>query len=951
MRYLIFVGLIVIAGCIDLRLMGYQPLDSGASVEAADTIPSMSVQSFPAGEVVQTINSGVVTYRPVQDIVDTAVAASLVALPVSESNDTLNINAYQYRSASVAFDIPDSISGYFADGTIIATRGFYSPGDAGSAVYRVQADSVTGYVTDTIAVIPLSSGNYAVLNSPTAVYPVEWFGAKGDSTTNDSAAVVKAMNYGRHILFSRPTAYWLNSTVVVPDNTIIEAVDSAKIYRNVSGKWFDCNWGFNVTFDNVTLVSHGTSNFQEFIDADRSTNLTVTGCDFSLTTEPSYGETMQGILARGAYNVLVSHNRFKYLQVKLSGAAMYTKNAWILNNDFIDPYNFAVSNVIDGTGDTIEGCWITDNRIHGVASQGGIFVGSDGSSADPPTALRDIYIDRNIISGAWADPGDITTTIGISLRFGYYNSNISVSDNRIINDIGVFPGNTTGIQIVGMDSGAVRTEGVRIIGNHINRMDKWGIRVSSGGHGKGFVIKDNYMKRNRGIDFTIDSTGVDGLEISSNHFDSLGVEAIVINGSGDGKGLIITDNVIEAPTAGSLNAVEINGDVDSTFQFIFEHNYIAPGWNRGLYPNTSEAAVFEGIVGSNLNYASTPYGALVTTDMFTDHTLEKQDITLGDDRIVDLNTHSLILEDATSGGNQALKIYKNRTGSGATPKLQILNNDITWSLVLDGATQNLYFSENGNDALEMEAGAGDHQIVIQNGGGVSFGTTTQTQRYHYQYSGNFKSLWYSSSASGTVGLQIANSDRTWEMKVDGGNAERFAIEDITAGTVPFRILAAAPTSSLWINAAGEVYVNETTDNGAYALQVQGDTRLEGTATVTSTASDAGHTTNGPFTLTPSASINNISAGTGLSAVTKGILRVQGNGGAVNITANPQIVDGADGQILIIVGGSDTNTLTFDDGTGLALAGAASFVMGAGDILILYYDLATDTWWEMSRSDN
>jgi len=85
--------------------------------------------------------------------------------------------------------------------------------------------------------------------------------------------------------------------------------------------------------------------------------------------------------------------------------------------------------------------------------------------------------------------------------------------------------------------------------------------------------------------------------------------------------------------------------------------------------------------------------------------------------------------------------------------------------------------------------------------------------------------------------------------------------------------------------------------------------------------------------------------------TGGTFPALSHGGAVNITANPQIVDGADGQILIIVGGSDTNTLTFDDGTGLALAGAASFVMGAGDILILYYDLATDTWWEMSRSDN
>jgi hypothetical protein len=82
------------------------------------------------------------------------------------------------------------------------------------------------------------------------------------------------------------------------------------------------------------------------------------------------------------------------------------------------------------------------------------------------------------------------------------------------------------------------------------------------------------------------------------------------------------------------------------------------------------------------------------------------------------------------------------------------------------------------------------------------------------------------------------------------------------------------------------------------------------------------------------------------------MRVQGSGGAIDITANPQIVDGtADGQMVILKGQSDANTLKFDDGTGLALAGGVSFTMGLGDTLTLIFDVTDDLWFEIGRSDN
>jgi hypothetical protein len=80
------------------------------------------------------------------------------------------------------------------------------------------------------------------------------------------------------------------------------------------------------------------------------------------------------------------------------------------------------------------------------------------------------------------------------------------------------------------------------------------------------------------------------------------------------------------------------------------------------------------------------------------------------------------------------------------------------------------------------------------------------------------------------------------------------------------------------------------------------------------------------------------------------MRVQGSGGAVNITVDPQIADGTDGQIIIIKGISNTNTLTLDEGTGLSLTSAASFTLGAKDTISLMYDAVDDVWIEISRSN-
>lgn len=83
-------------------------------------------------------------------------------------------------------------------------------------------------------------------------------------------------------------------------------------------------------------------------------------------------------------------------------------------------------------------------------------------------------------------------------------------------------------------------------------------------------------------------------------------------------------------------------------------------------------------------------------------------------------------------------------------------------------------------------------------------------------------------------------------------------------------------------------------------------------------------------------------------VTSPIMRVHGDGGAVDITANPQIVAGTAGQMCVILGMSDANTVTLDNGTGITLTGNTPFVLKNGYSINLMYQTESSTWVELSR---
>jgi hypothetical protein len=109
---------------------------------------------------------------------------------------------------------------------------------------------------------------------------------------------------------------------------------------------------------------------------------------------------------------------------------------------------------------------------------------------------------------------------------------------------------------------------------------------------------------------------------------------------------------------------------------------------------------------------------------------------------------------------------------------------------------------------------------------------------------------------------------------------------------------------------------------------------------------------GEVVYTPSVA-HDVSAGSGItgSMLANKIIRVQGSGGPVTITSDPPIASGTNGQIIILRGMDETNTVTFDPGAKLKLSGGYSFTLGDHDSLMLSYDGADELWFELARSDN
>jgi hypothetical protein len=100
----------------------------------------------------------------------------------------------------------------------------------------------------------------------------------------------------------------------------------------------------------------------------------------------------------------------------------------------------------------------------------------------------------------------------------------------------------------------------------------------------------------------------------------------------------------------------------------------------------------------------------------------------------------------------------------------------------------------------------------------------------------------------------------------------------------------------------------------------------------------------------------LAAGDSIDPANTNVVLVDGDGAPVTLTSTPNILSGTNGQLLIVVGENDANTVTLQDqqnlvGSNLSLTENSNFTLGRQDIMVLmYFDVFGD-WLEVTRIDN
>lgn len=134
------------------------------------------------------------------------------------------------------------------------------------------------------------------------------------------------------------------------------------------------------------------------------------------------------------------------------------------------------------------------------------------------------------------------------------------------------------------------------------------------------------------------------------------------------------------------------------------------------------------------------------------------------------------------------------------------------------------------------------------------------------------------------------------------------------------------------------------DNGE--ILAMGNLGVLGSTSVATTLEVAGsviYTPNGDHVISTS--------GIGSELLGSKVLLIKGDSALTDVSANPQIAAGSDGQMLVLIGRDDTALVKFNNGNGLQLSAATSFTMGIGDVLQLIYVNSISKWVEISRTDN
>lgn len=197
-----------------------------------------------------------------------------------QAKETADSAMEQVISAvSGAVKVFSSVADMKADTTLLLgitcmTRGYYSAGDGGGAVYQIVSETSAGFYEE------LSNGLYAVLLLGDSCN-VKQFGAKGDGTTDDTAALNNAVLYGAETVYFPEGTYstegincrFRNKTLIGYGATLKSNVVKKRVTRYaLISNWYQGRTWSSIVYDDYVnicgLTLDGNKEIYDITDPD-----------------------------------------------------------------------------------------------------------------------------------------------------------------------------------------------------------------------------------------------------------------------------------------------------------------------------------------------------------------------------------------------------------------------------------------------------------------------------------------------------------------------------------------------------------------------------------------------------------------------------------------------------------------------------------------------------------
>ncbi|MFC1587314.1 right-handed parallel beta-helix repeat-containing protein [Planctomycetota bacterium] len=478
-------------------------------------------------------------------------------------------------------------------GTIVIASGFWTEGDGGGGTFYVSDDALA--VDNGGTVIPGNNIVYKRLQDNPV--NVKWFGARGDSATDDTAEFEAANAVGKHILVPANNTFCIQNWVPLANTTV--SCYGATIERHNSNDLYSTTQSMSsiiITNDNIKILG-GTHRAKSGLPVMSGSFLIENGDDITIKDAEitaSWGGVFGHVEQNGtleAKNVLIDsctfhdcgHNNYicDIDGLTITNCRSYnsardgirilrnTRNITITNNHIYDNGDGTPLQSQDGIDLYIAGfrCVITGNHIYNNVSHG-LDIKKNAADVGEPFhdseyIISDNYIHDNEVNGIKVS-ADVAPVENIK--------NITITDNHIFNHT------YWGMRIVW-------AENVNICGNQIYANGYNGIRAEN--CPSGVSIQNNIVFDN-GISLEaayragmVIANSVENAIISGNNvYSSVGNDSQTSGITNDGRNVIIYDNFCTGHAGLNLYTENVDGNTQGKHIF------------NSIEPDTPDIAFF-----------------------------------------------------------------------------------------------------------------------------------------------------------------------------------------------------------------------------------------------------------------------------------------------------------------------------------------------------------------------